>query len=116
METEISLSYNSTLFQVSLSVATMGPLALLSNLGGVLGLMLGLGVLQIIQLADSKLRKPGGTGEGCSRGCSKLWGVRSEEDTATKEQINNIIFQEILWSEHGLWVKQMMNNLEPTYS
>ena len=34
----------------------MGPLALLSNLGGVLGLMLGLGVLQILQLAESKLR------------------------------------------------------------
>ena len=34
----------------------MGPLALLSSLGGVLGLMLGLGVLQILQLADSQLR------------------------------------------------------------
>ena len=56
MYTVISLSYNSSLFQVSLSVATMGPLSLLSSLGGVLGLMLGLGVLQIIQLADSQLR------------------------------------------------------------
>ena len=34
----------------------MGPLALLSSLGGVLGLMLGLGVLQILQLADSQIR------------------------------------------------------------
>ena len=34
----------------------MGPLSLLSSLGGVLGLMLGLGVLQILQLADSQLR------------------------------------------------------------
>ena len=56
MQTVISLIYNSSLFQVSLSVATMGPLALLSSLGGVLGLMLGLGVLQILQLADSQLR------------------------------------------------------------
>ena len=56
MYTVISLSYNSSLFQVSLSVATMGPLALLSSLGGVLGLMLGLGVLQILQLADSQIR------------------------------------------------------------
>ena len=56
MQTVMKLSRNSSLFQVSLSVATMGPLALLSSLGGVLGLMLGLGVLQILQLADSQLR------------------------------------------------------------
>ena len=68
METVISLSYNSTLFQVSLSVATMGPLALLSNLGGVLGLMLGLGVLQILQLADSQLRGAWGYRRGVLRG------------------------------------------------
>ena len=57
MQTVMKLSRNSSLFQVSLSVATMGPLALLSSLGGVLGLMLGLGVLQILQLADSQFRR-----------------------------------------------------------
>ena len=46
----------------------MGPLALLSNLGGVLGLMLGLGVLQIIQLADSQLRGVWGYRRGVVRG------------------------------------------------
>ena len=74
MQTLISLSYNSSLFQVSLSVATMGPLALLSNLGGVLGLMLGLGVLQIIQLADSQLRGAWGYRRGVLKGMLKTVG------------------------------------------
>ena len=34
------------------SVARMNFLELLASLGGVLGLMLGLGVLQLVQLAD----------------------------------------------------------------
>ena len=52
----------------------MGPLALLSNLGGVLGLMLGLGVLQNIQLAESTLRGAWGYRRGVLKGMLKTVG------------------------------------------
>ena len=38
--------------QILRSVPTLSGLNLMSNIGGMLGLMLGLGVLQLLQLAD----------------------------------------------------------------
>ena len=42
--------------EVNKSVPRMNFLELLASLGGVLGLMLGLGVLQLVQLADEFVR------------------------------------------------------------
>ena len=56
---KISPSVNPTsTFQVEVnkSVPRMNFLELLASLGGVLGLMLGLGVLQLVQLADEFVR------------------------------------------------------------